>query len=1478
MRFSFFRPLFLVAYALMVLLLPASSRANFGTALSFNGTSSYVSIPVVNFSSGNTMTLEAWVKPNDITTTGYSDIIREQQVGNGPDWLVAFQNNGTFLTFGLHAGLNYQELRVPINAADYVDGNWHHIAATYDGATKTLYKDGVQIGTDSQTGNVAAQANVCGIGVYLNGGTAEFFNGAIDEVREWSIVRSAADINATMFQPLTGSETGLAACWHFDEGTGSFTSDSGPGAGTGTLVNNPVWIDSLISDGSAPLAITRTASNLTTNSAALNGKIYPFGFSTMFYFDYGTTTSYGSQTTPVDIGSGSAPVQVSSAISNLSPAVAYHYRVVAMANGTLNYGNDKIFTTAGPIGGNALNFNGSSSYVLLPALNLSASNTMSLEAWIKPNDITTQPYSDIVRQQASSVSPDWLLGFQNNGNLLAFGLRTTSGYQELHLPIRPGDFADGKWHHIAATYDGTTKRLYRDGLQIGSIPQSGNVSFAPGAAGTIGANPVAVSEFFNGTIEEVRIWNVTRSSTDITANLFTSLFQQSGLAACYHMDEGSGTTTADSTGFNHTGSLINNPTWVVSTVPSFLDPLIFTGTISNLTTSSATLSVAVNPFGAARTAYLAFGLTTNYDGLTAPQALGDGLLQVNLTNTFLGNLVPLQGYHYRVVVTNANGTFFSPDKSFFTLGNSGGTALNFNGTNSYITAPVINLSASNTMTLTAWIKPTDITTAANSDIIRQQHLGGGPDWLVSFQNNGTLLSFGLNAGGTYKELQVAINPADYVDGSWHHIAATYDGTTKTLYKDGSPIGSTNQTGNILFIGNACGIGAYINSTVLEFFHGLIDEVQVWNTARNATQINQFMTHELTGSENGLTAYFRFDEGTGTALGDLTGNGHDGTLVNSPNWVTSTAPLLPAPTALTGFASSATTNSATLNGTVNPNGLAAMAYFNYGLTTNYTNVTSSQNIGGGSSPVPVASSISALLPGQPYHYRIASSNGSSTIFGKDRTFFTPGPLAGKALSFNGTSSYIRLPVIDLSASNTLTLEAWIKPVDITTTANSDILRQQAFTTTDWLLGFENHGTILSFGLRTGSTYQELQIGINPADFADGNWHHIAATYDGTTKRVYRDGVLIGSAAQTGNVAFTATNNSIGASYNGTSGSEFFNGLIDEVRIWAIARSANEINQYLNRSLTGAENGLLAYWRFDEGTSTSANDASGNGRAGILIGGPVWVNSGTPLLALQVSITGFSPAMGSQGASISISGTNLLAVTSVLFNGVNASFTNTSNSSLTAVVPAGASTGPVTLMTPSGNVTSTNNFLIDNVPPSIALSIPQNATFVTNLSTINAVAADNVGGSGVNSVVFYIQRESDLDFWTGSTWGAPTALSAGLANGHWVRNSGLPGGTNLANGAYTLYAVATDNVGNSSVTNIGVTVNTGGPIAPISRLSNNHIQLHFPVIAGKTYRIQASTNLSVWMDIGTVTGDASGMLQYEDTNAVSFPIRFYRTVTP
>ena len=96
----------------------------------------------------------------------------------------------------------------------------------------------------------------------------------------------------------------------------------------------------------APTATTNAATGVTSSGATLNGAINPQGADTHYQFDYGTTTSYGSNTTSTDGGSGTSSVNENATLTGLSPSTTYHYRIEATNSGGTTDGSDQTFTTS----------------------------------------------------------------------------------------------------------------------------------------------------------------------------------------------------------------------------------------------------------------------------------------------------------------------------------------------------------------------------------------------------------------------------------------------------------------------------------------------------------------------------------------------------------------------------------------------------------------------------------------------------------------------------------------------------------------------------------------------------------------------------------------------------------------------------------------------------------------------------------------------------------------------------------------------------------------------------------------------------------------------------------------------------------------------------------------------------------------------------------------------------------------------------
>ena len=97
----------------------------------------------------------------------------------------------------------------------------------------------------------------------------------------------------------------------------------------------------------APAVTTREASQVTTDTATLQGEVRPYGAAAHYHFEYGTTTSYGSRvpTSDGEIGDGTDAINVSAAVGSLKPATVYHFRLVATTVGGTVYGADVAFVT-----------------------------------------------------------------------------------------------------------------------------------------------------------------------------------------------------------------------------------------------------------------------------------------------------------------------------------------------------------------------------------------------------------------------------------------------------------------------------------------------------------------------------------------------------------------------------------------------------------------------------------------------------------------------------------------------------------------------------------------------------------------------------------------------------------------------------------------------------------------------------------------------------------------------------------------------------------------------------------------------------------------------------------------------------------------------------------------------------------------------------------------------------------------------------
>jgi len=228
-------------------------------------------------------------------------------------------------------------------------------------------------------------------------------------------------------------------------------------------------------------------------------------------------------------------------------------------------------------------------------------------------------------------------------------------------------------------------------------------------------------------------------------------------------------------------------------------------------------------------------------------------------------------------------------------------------------------------------------------------------------------------------------------------------------------------------------------------------------------------------------------------------------------------------------------------------------------------------------------------------------------GSDLFFNIIGPNC--AVQFDGVDGYIQIPAISPITNvplNQFTFEGWIYFNELTGstqqfmeghTENSEIFFETNGNDNCMMFHFADDGG----GFATVTT--------NPLSLS--NWHHIAGTYDGIEQRIYLNG--ISENVITRNTTFTITTGfTMGKDYEGNI--QYLNGVIDEVRIWNVARTQEEIQSSMYKELFGTEQGLVGYWKFNEGIGDTAFDKSPYGNNGILQGGVSWSDSSAPIFSL------------------------------------------------------------------------------------------------------------------------------------------------------------------------------------------------------------------------------------------------------------------------
>ncbi len=220
-------------------------------------------------------------------------------------------------------------------------------------------------------------------------------------------------------------------------------------------------------------------------------------------------------------------------------------------------------------------------------------------------------------------------------------------------------------------------------------------------------------------------------------------------------------------------------------------------------------------------------------------------------------------------------------------------------------------------------------------------------------------------------------------------------------------------------------------------------------------------------------------------------------------------------------------------------------------------------------------------------------------------------AAGSYALTGANEYLNVQLDGADYGPAMTIEGWVYVEDPTSGSNQMIYRDW-----DWnpyknvSLHINSTGHLV--GLRNGPTSlnptpHSTAVSTQPLE-AD-RWQHVAMTAAvGQPTKVFIDGQLAGTAPNSLSSASVVSGTYNGAqwgaaNYHGNEHS-FLQGRLDEFRISNIARTDSQILAAYRSLVDPLAAGLVGHWTFDEGSGTTASDASGNSNDGVLVDNPTW----------------------------------------------------------------------------------------------------------------------------------------------------------------------------------------------------------------------------------------------------------------------------------
>ena len=489
---------------------PASATGQVAGDLSFDGANDYVDLGNNrSFSDGASgATFSMWIKPSTVAAGTYS--ILEESINNGgastQNSRMALEQSGANLAVIVRSD-DSTACTITTTTNPLAAGVWHQVSAVVDvlGNTVKIYVDGVLQATSgtvnlpnstfpntsSATTSLAAQDD----------GASGYFGGQLDEVRISSVAETAAWVKSNYLTQTNAFVTiGAASSAPATGGVLSNDSDVDSPKLTAILVSGPSHAASFTFNPDGTFSYTPTANYsgpdsftyyATDGSAQVISLNADSGLKGRYTFD-----------DPADLGNDSSPLGANDGTPTNGPAAA-----------------------TDPTRGAVLDFDGVNDYVQVAGRYGNQAN-ITLAAWVNLTAADTGgaeiiSLGDSVALRADQSGGVGVAGFIYNGSSW---VTLSSGT----------NIAGTGWHFLAYTFDdaGNTNNLYIDGNLVASAAITTSISYTKGANTQIGRHGNGGTSFdFNGSMDDVRVYNRALTATEIAALAADYSFVQTATAS-----------------------------------------------------------------------------------------------------------------------------------------------------------------------------------------------------------------------------------------------------------------------------------------------------------------------------------------------------------------------------------------------------------------------------------------------------------------------------------------------------------------------------------------------------------------------------------------------------------------------------------------------------------------------------------------------------------------------------------------------------------------------------------------------------------------------------------------------------------------------------------------------------------------------------------------------------------------------------------